>query len=494
LGLILFVAACNPSGLTLEVVIDDPAMVRVELYAGADCGSDCPRYTTPPGLLPMSVEDAYIVEDPRPFVVEQKDFSDGVAGFRIETTNDSQLPILVAIGYNAANEIRWSWTGHWVDIPNGDSAHWKIHLTPTTAITSVTPPQAPGTERAAQWQNPSGGPACLLLEHWGSNFVPTRELLGPAADRDCDGVSETRECAPWIPNALATRPPVEQTSCVTPDAHLNGTSVCMLGGPECSETLATSRDCVAVDPYYCTPSSMCKCAGQVDEVRCFRQAIVDGTNGLDPMPYVKCAIHVDGSGNQCDSTQLEIDLGAVLSGSSRKCSGIRLNDGDTIQLGQYWHIGEGKLYIESFAQPCKADVAWSGGSTPQLTNFNIVDVAIDNGYHLVLPIRVEIKPGCADVAQSLCSLVPTNNTTETMFACVGAQPMMTAACAPDGLCATGPFCNGTCCKSGEVCGPDGCSCGGGSSCPVGDTCESVGPLGESQCGSVCCGMSGPCPQ
>ena len=35
--------------------------------------------------------------------------------------------------------------------------------------------------------------------------------------------------------------------------------------------------------------------------------------------------------------------------------------------------------------------------------------------------------------------------------------------------------------------------GGSKACGQGDTCEPYGPLGTDQCGSVCCGASGPCP-
>lgn len=490
LGLLLLVAACGPSGLTIEVVVDDPAIVKVELYAGRDCGSECPRVTAPPGLAPMSVDDAFVIDDPRPFIVEARDFSGGVAGFRIETGQDTSLAILVAVGYDAQGDIRWSWSRRYVEIPSGDAQHWEIHLAPTTAITPLATPQAEGTERAAQWPNPSGGPACLLLEHWDHNFIPTRDLLGPVDDRDCDGVAELLECAPWIPNAYGAAPSLEATSCVTPKLLSTGANVCMLGGPQCTEDpLLPRSDCVPVDPSYCTPSSLCQCKDSPDVRACLAGRIAMDTAARQ-MPFVSCVIHVDDSGNQCDASELEIDLGAILSSSSAKCSAMQLNDSDMgLQFNYAWHIGEAKLYIESFTTPCKASVKWEGGSAP-LVNAGLLDAEIDNGYHLLLPVVAEIKPGCTATTPSACTYVETTSTAETMFACVGA-PVMTGACAPepDAGCTDGPKCNGTCCNRGEVCGPQGCSCAGGPRCGVGDACEA---RLSNQCGEACCGVT-PCP-
>jgi hypothetical protein len=68
------------------------------------------------------------------------------------------------------------------------------------------------------------------------------------------------------------------------------------------------------------------------------------------------------------------------------------------------------------------------------------------------------------------------------------------ACGPSGGCPQGPVCGVLCCKSGERCVSGTCRCGNGSACGTNDTCEAAGPVGNDQCGFVCCGASGPCPQ
>jgi hypothetical protein len=494
LGLILLVAACSPPGLTIEVVVDDPAMVKVELYAGAYC-EECPFVTVPPGMSEMPVDDAFLVDDPRPFIVEQKDFSDGVAGFRIETPQDTAAGILVAVGYNAQNEIRWSWSKQYVEIPDADSKWWRIKMLPTAAIEPVITPQAAGSERAVQWPNPKGGPACLLLEHWYDNYDVSRELLGPADDPDCDGVAELLECAPWIPNAVGAAPTLDNANCVTNES-VAGTGICMIGGPECSEDPTQPHDlCDAVEPNYCAPATLCQqCATRSDQNSCIRDALAMGTSTAPvSMPFVKCVIHVDGSGNQCDSTKLAIDLGSALSGSSRKCTGIELNDSDTSWSFNYaWHMGEGKLYVGSFDTPCRAGLIWEAGTAPVI-NIGVVDARIDNGYHLFVPIRVDISPGCSNSTPSACITVTQTSITETMFECAKQDMFIASVCAADPMCAAGPMCNGQCCGPGEFCGITGCSCGGGSRCSNGDTCENAGPVTDIVCGSICCGATTACP-
>jgi hypothetical protein len=74
---------------------------------------------------------------------------------------------------------------------------------------------------------------------------------------------------------------------------------------------------------------------------------------------------------------------------------------------------------------------------------------------------------------------------------VDANPM---SCAAFGGCPQGPVCGAFCCKTGERCVNGTCRCGTLPGCGSGDSCEAAGPTGNDQCGAVCCGVSGPCPQ
>jgi len=493
LGLLSVVAACNPPGLTIEVVIDDPAIAKVELFAGRGCG-ECPVATAPPGLPRMLVDAGYIVDDPEPFTVTKNELSNGVAGFRIEADQDETLAILVALAYDAQGQVRWSWTGHGVQIPNGDSVRWRIEMSPTTPIDANLAPQ-PNTERIAEWPHPKGRPSCLLLEHWDDSSQAKREMLSPVDDFDCDNVDPMYECEKFIPNAMGVAPNLDSANCVTPVTDPAG-YVCMLGGPQCTEIATAPRDgCVPLETPYCTSLTLCQCAGKPDAAGCIRNLIVTGTTDMPSMPFMKCSIGVDASGNRCDNNDLFLDAGAFLGSSSpRVCKDLRLNDGEA-PLGSFDNkllIGTtAKLIFENFTQPCRTNVRFEGSQTAPQVEYGFLDVEIDNGYHLVVPARIDVHLGC--INPSVCGVSTiSSDTSETIFKCAGAESI-TPLCGPDQAHGCeGPWCNGACCGYGEQCTANGCSCAGSSRCSGTDTCQAGLPSNDF-CGSLCCGPGNPCP-
>jgi hypothetical protein len=496
LGLAVLVAACSPSGLTLEVVISDPEIAKVEVMAGDPCGSDCPDGTIPPGLYPMPLDDAFVVLDPAPFTVSDNDFSDGLATFHIEGSG-KDLAILVILGYDLAGNIRWSWSEHWVHIPYSGQ-RWQIQLEPTTQITPTLDRQPSGTERYTMWPDPGGHTSCLLLEHWTDLALPDRELIAPDSDHDCDGVAATRECAPWVPNAMGLPPTIYDTRCVVQGSQAAGVGVCLLGGPQCDETPGSmSEACIATDTPYCVSESFCtSCAGSPDPPTCVKTAAAQGIANQS-IAYLKCVLHVDSSFDRCDSGQLVVDASPLLESSLHYCKALRFSDGGVPFPGfdDRLHVGEGKLRLDNFNPPCTADAQWEAGMAG-IENLGLLDAEIDNGYHLVVPVRVEVRPGCdAANTPSFCALVkPTAATNETLQYCLLANPVGDVCAGDSSHTCPGPFCNGQCCGAGERCTQNGCACGSGAPCQDGDACATGGPISDNSCGTVCCGASGPCPQ
>jgi len=442
----------------------------------------------------MPVDAGYIVDDPEPFTVTKNEFSNGVAGFRIEADQDETLAVLVALAYDAQGQIRWSWTGHGVQIPDGDSAHWRIQMSPTTSILATSAP-APDIERIAEWPHPKGHPSCLLLEHWDDSSHAKREMLSPADDFDCDGVDPSLECEPFIPNAMGVAPSIDSANCVTPVAPSGGSTayVCMLGGPQCNEVPTMPSDtCAELDTPYCTPISTCQCVNRPDTQACIRTLVVGATSDQPTMPFMKCTIGVDQAGNRCDTGELSVDASPFL-GIGRGCKDLRVGDATT-PIGPFenaLHIGDGaKLKFNNFIMPCAVEVSFEGTQTAPHVEYGFFDVALDNGYHLLTPAKVDVHLGCTVPSQ--CGVVMSNNTNESMFQCVDAMGV-TPACAPDQAhgC-NGPYCNGECCGYGERCTPNGCSCNGGGQCGGGDTCQQM-VSNPDQCGILCCGVMTGCP-
>lgn len=70
-------------------------------------------------------------------------------------------------------------------------------------------------------------------------------------------------------------------------------------------------------------------------------------------------------------------------------------------------------------------------------------------------------------------------------------------CAPNcSRCQSGVCCGNLCCNEGEYCDvqTNSCRCGNGPACRIDQICATGGPIGQNQCGSICCGdPANPCP-
>lgn len=70
-------------------------------------------------------------------------------------------------------------------------------------------------------------------------------------------------------------------------------------------------------------------------------------------------------------------------------------------------------------------------------------------------------------------------------------------CTPNcSRCQSGVCCGAVCCREGEWCdvATATCRCGNGPACRVDQICATGGPIGQNQCGSICCGdPQNPCP-
>lgn len=476
-------------------MIDDPGIERVELFVGEHCPGDCPSRIAPPDLPMMLVTNTYVVTDSVPWSVTKRDFDSGVAGFRLESSDDTTVAILVAVGYDAQEQIRWSSTFHDVFVPSDDAVYWRVKLAPTTPISPPpVSPQPAGTERIKHWQQPSKRlPACLLLEHWNGDNQPTRDLVVPDEDHDCDELPEDDECAPWTPNAVGVPPTLEDASCVLMERIGNdpASNVCMIGGPECTEDREAPRaSCVRLVDPYCVPTSLCQCTEANDFAQCVHEIVLDELE-REEMPAVACTFQLDEEGRPCSHEPIVLDLAPFLMASPTRCSAIRLNEWRpplepfTTKL----HIdATSKLEIKHFDKPCKGELVLDGEvKTDDL--LAALELDLDNDNHIVVPAKLEFRrTGCS--TPSDCEVLLPDKS-DAIWQCV-APTAMSCLPEPNSTC-KGPMCNGVCCGEGETCTPDGCSCGGGDPCTEpGDACQAaITP--PSGCGTLCCGITTPCP-
>jgi len=129
-----------------------------------------------------------------------------------------------------------------------------------------------------------------------------------------------------------------------------------------------------------------------------------------------------------------------------------------------------------------------------------------HGHHYKLGEHFPEYQGCNDCwcdpdFGATCTIIgcppdagpPDANLPDAVIIDAGPPPDAPGACAPSRGCPAGPACGGRCCHVGELCVDGACTCGGQPACTNGDTCQPVGPGSADMCGSICCGVSGPCP-
>ena len=205
------------------------------------------------------------------------------------------------------------------------------------------------------------------------------------------------------------------------------------------------------------------------------------------------------NGAECaDSSrrESEIDLSGLLANADgTKCKSIRVHE-LTQPIGPFvdkLDIRGATLELANFQEPCKVTMKWSGNYDRTLGPQTLaLDVALDNGKHLVLPFLVRGADNCTNATD--CRLSPFDPDLETMIACTKPAVDTTTCTTTTNACPNGAVaCGARCCGQGESCVDGQCRCGDGTHCPGDGGCFSSGnPSVPTGCGDVCCDSTTPC--
>jgi hypothetical protein len=498
LPLVAVLAACEPPGLTVEVTTSNTAVKTVEVLVGMDCAGDCPGRVAPPALAPRTVDRIFVVDDAEPW---QATVEGGIAGFRITADAVSEVDMLLAIGLDAGGQPIETGYAYDVDVPLTRGDHVRVVLAPAVAVAaSLTEPQPAGSEALAIWREHSAARACVLAEHWSDAPEPTRDLVVPLDDPDCDEV--VNECAPWTPLAMNVPARIDDASCATFGPVGTRTDTCLFGGAPCNEVdVLPTGQCAPLDEPYCTPKQLCAaCAGDWSP-DCAFNALFAGVTATEPtIPSLACTFAIDDvTGKPCEDEAIVSGIDAsVLLGASpvAECIAVAVHD-LTSPLGPFQSSVQtevGLFKLDLVSKPCTVDAHFKGILLPQeSTSIVFVDLELDNAHHLAVPASIHMTKGCTQ-GPSCAFTVGTNS--DPMLECARQAPSGSSACAPSGVCPYGPECGSgspggaiTCCGSGEQCVNGQCTCGGGSACGAGDQCAGSVDV----CGELCCGTTVGCP-
>lgn len=409
------VAACaTPPGLTIEVLPDDGAVTTVELIVGTHCET-CGSTMGAPAIAPRSAM-IYAAEHPE---VWEAPVDGGVAGFVLHTdgSDEQRIPVLLAVGFDAnGRAIAWDKLID-VIIPPTGSAYWQIHLAPIEPIVDHT--SAPdGSERVAVWRaTAQTEPSCVMIEKWYEGSPHTSAVV-PPADPDCDHIDPQLDCAPTVPDAMSVPPTFDSSSCLV-NTSVGGGTTCVLGGPSCTDGVPASMTaCTRLPTDYCVAGALCACAPA--DFGCLFDKLVSGTAD-GTVTTIRCQVPVGSDGTLCaGATTVQLDASGLLS-NGRVCTDLRVVTGflaggtqyvDSLTIGM-----TGTLAFGNFQPNCRLDVTWSGALTPPVgTNIDVqfADLILDNGKHIVVPLRTDTVLNCNETFQ--CTLVK-STTTDTAQLC-----------------------------------------------------------------------------
>jgi hypothetical protein len=493
--LVAMLAACDPPGLTLEITTTNKDVRSVEILVGMDCSGDCPRGIAPPALAPRAVDRIFVVDDDSPW---SSTVDGGVAGFRLAADSATEVDLVLAVGLDEAGTPIETAYAYDVEVPGtrGDYVRVELEAAMPVAASLTEPPPPAGTEALAIWREPNAKRACVLAEHWSDGAEPTRDLVVPVDDPDCDEV--VNECAPWTHLATNVPTTIDHANCTYSGALSSGKDVCLLGGSPCNEVGPTVATCAALDVPYCAPQALCSACQGPWNPDCALTAMRDGS-ATNTMPHLSCTFAKDDAGEPCLDEAIVTGVdGSALLGSppATTCKGTRVHDLQ-LPLGPFEssvQTGVGLFKVDGLEPPCTVDVHFKGiPQANESTAIALVDLELDNDAHLAVPAVIHVTTGCT--FSPTCTFV-LGTTTDSMIGCAEEAPPPTAACGPSGGCPAGPACGPsgslTCCGSGERCVSGQCICGSNGGCSGGDQCA-VRLSTPDQCGELCCGVSIGCP-
>jgi hypothetical protein len=413
----------------------------VELFIGAvPCGTSDPGGCSiaPQGLgrmVPVQGGTWYRDGD----VIYTSDVPNNVAAFHLEAGESGDKLQLVAVGLTngVATQVA---VAPDVDMPAKDSRQIVMPLEPANPLDGQT---HQGGNYALVWKNSvcaaNGGsncePAsdCVAVEQWTSGTA-RRTFVVPTNDADCDGF-------PTLDSASAKRNPLEcdptswdstasssdKSSC-TVGAHTNGLMSCLLGGQACVDGVgSTSGVCVPLTTTYCLPMDTCSCVSNPDPNSI--EACFDPT----ATAHLECVVYNGDTGTPCVGigrpTFGALPLGGFFNASTKQCTGLAFADPSVtavVPAATFTFPSATAAFtganVKSSQGLCAADLEWVSGTFPSttVTTWKLVDVAIENGKHMLIPTKFTFGACTAITATSdgiICQAVTPTTSTKSLTNC-----------------------------------------------------------------------------
>jgi len=393
---ICFLGCSHPEGVAIEVHPGATSADTVELFIGRtackdpDCGG-----IDPPGVagrLPGTV--AYRDGD----AIDSAPMVDGVATFRLVPAKRAEtLPLVIAVGFTNGDPDSVAIIRD-LDVSSEPELVYATLSGATSHVVSVpTNMSIPDGDRVEVWREHSAPmSSCVVVQRWRSG-QPEHLFVVPTDDPDCDDVPNgPLECNQDVFHASTAPKDLHNDNCIArfPDQR---EPICRLGGPGCTDGVGTTQ--CAPSPY-CVPGVVCAlttgCAPQTSPM-CIRMAFAN----IAAITRVTCQVPLD-VGQPCmNMVPTTIDFSPVFGPAMATCNQmsfdpLELNESQLgFQPTLRFNSGFELIPAGPPQQPCSLDATWvvHGPVTQAEDDHGLLQIDVDNGQHIIVPVVVAYLPG-----------------------------------------------------------------------------------------------------
>ncbi len=403
LSLVLLVGCWNDQpGLHLEVRAGGTGATRIELYLATRPCTGCANFLKPKDVRTKLPGPVWLLDGDTmartPSTVYDVTAGKVVFDLLPPAAADVDIEYVVAVGYGPEGKVVGVAKLTAVTIPYARAEFWKITLDDAVDQASSTALKPEGN-RVWVWRRSSAATAdlaaCIGIEHSDGKMID-RTWLVPADDTDCDEVPANLECDRFNYQAMGTSG-LDKANCATATSTQTvvPAGACLLGGPSCIDGSSESS-CGPVLPYVCLPSVVCS------SPTCRQDLVACVENGL--VTYFKIMMPADMSMDRCGNSPsqylVQVDLSSLVPTkpglTPATCTDVKfakLDVNNAITLTTDFTPNGATFKVGAFAAPCKFQFSWTAGAPSNSSLYTFLDLALSNGTHELLPLRIELQPG-----------------------------------------------------------------------------------------------------
>lgn len=372
-------AGCfDDRGVVLEIDTSAaPGTDQVELFLTSDqCTTDASCRTIKFDGMPRLTGDVWTRLSTSRIVA----VVDGhKATFRLETSKDKQLSMLIAVG-TAGGVTTGTQTLRDLVVPANQGKVLTTSLIATGELTSTDT-----GDGARVWVN--GESSCFAIAHTDNGEV-SRTLVVPPDDYDCDGTPNENDCVPNLydkgnSTSVGADTNAPEKTCATEKNQVG----CVVGTYGCSDDYQgadANTSCRPRADQACLPDGVCSMCKTT-----FEDCLMD----WDKLPRIQCQVPLH------DAVALphdaKVDLKIPFSQTVCRNASIKLVDHGPTTFSDKVQIDDAEIGV-SLDDNCEVNLTWSGDLATPGARLGLIRLETADGVAL-LPLDLDfslIPPNC----------------------------------------------------------------------------------------------------